>query len=199
MEKKKKSVMIKTIVCVVIMALLVVGYYLYISNKDFRSQSSKDEEQETLENLLAVDLEKEYPANPREVVVYYSDLICCIYNHELSDEELNKAAVQLRTLLDVELLQENSLKEYIERLKEEIEAYRSEKKTITNYQVFKNSEVKYQKMKSRNYATLSAYYRVKAKGAKTATISEEFLLREDEEGYWRILGWELSNGKTLEE
>lgn len=199
MEKKKKSTIVKTVVCIVIMALLVAGYYLYISNKDFRSQSSREEAQETLETLLAVDLEKNYPANPREVVVYYSDLICCVYNNELTDEELNKAAVQLRTLLDVELLEENSLKEYTERLQEEIETYRSEKKTITNYQVFKNSEVKYQKMKSKNYATLSVYYRIKTKGSNSATTCEEFLLREDEEGYWRILGWELSNGKTVEE
>lgn len=199
MEQKKKSTMIKTVVCVVIMAALVAGYYFYISNKDFRSENSKQEAKEETELLLNRDLEKDYPANPRDLVVYYSDLICSIYNEKLTDEQMEKAAVQLRTLFDVELLEENTLNEYTKRLKEEAAAYQAEKKTISNYQVFKNSEVKYQRMKGKNYAILSAYYRLKTKSSTPVTSCEEFLLRKDEDGYWRILGWELSNGKTKEE
>lgn len=199
MEQKKKSNMIKTVVCIVIMAALVAGYYFYISNKDFRSENSKQEAKEETELLLNRDLEKDYPANPRDVVIYYSDLICSIYNEELTDEQVEKAAVQLRTLFDVELLEENTLNEYTKRLKEETAAYHAEKKTISNYQVFKNSEVKYQRMKGKNYAILSAYYRLKTKNSNPVTSCEEFLLRKDEDGYWRILGWELSNGKSKEE
>lgn len=199
MEQKKKSNMIKTVVCIIIMAALVAGYYFYISNKDFRSESSKKEAKEETELLLNRDLEKDYPANPRDLVVYYSDLICSIYNEKLTDEQMEKAAVQLRTLFDVELLEENTLNEYTKRLKEEAAAYQAEKKTISNYQVFKNSEVKYQRMKGKNYAILSAYYRLKTKSSSPVTSCEEFLLRKDEDGYWRILGWELSNGKTKEE
>lgn len=198
MEEKKKSNIIKTVICVVVMAVLVVGYYIYISNKDFRTQSSKDKEKETIETLLAIDLEKEYPSNPREVVTLYSDLICCAYNDELTEEQTDTLSVQLRTLFDLELLEQNSLKEYTENLKTEIAEYKNNKKTISSYQVSKNSEIKFQEMDSQDYAILSGYYRVKTKKSNPVTTCEEFLLRKDKEGYWRILGWELSNGKILD-
>lgn len=190
----KSSKVVRVVVCVVIMAALVVGYYLYISKKEFRSDSADEE----ITLLLNRDLEKEYPDNPRDLIVYYSDLICCVYNQELTQEQLERAAVQIRTLFDVELLEENSLSEYTQSLKAEAASYQAEQKKISNYQVFKNSEVKYQKMKGKSYAILSAYYRVKTKKTNPATTCEEFLLRKDDDGYWRILGWELSSGKSLE-
>lgn len=198
MEEKKKSKIIKTVICVIIMAALVIGYYIYISNKDFRTEGSKEEEKQMMETLLTKDLEKEYPANPREVVTLYSDFICCAYNSELTEEQIDILIVQLRTLFDLELLEQNPLKEYTEDLKAEIADYKEKKKVISSYQVSKNSEVVFQKMDSRDYATLSGYYRIKTKKSSPVTTCEEFLLRKDEEGYWRILGWELSNGKVLD-
>lgn len=199
MEEKKKSTVVKTVICILIMAALVIGYYIYIVNKDFRSNSSREKAEEQVTLLLNRDLEKNYPDNPRDLVIYYSDLICCLYNEDLTQEQMSQMAVQLRTLFDVELLEENSLNEYTQRLKEEAAAYKEEKKTISNYQVFKNSEIKYQKMEGESYAILSAYYRLKTNKSSPATTCEEFILRKDAEGYWRILGWELSNGKSLEE
>ena len=181
------------------MAALVIGYYIYISNKDFRTESSKEKEKDTIEKLLASDLEKEYPSNPREVVTFYSDLICCIYNDEITEEQMDILVVKLRTLFDLELLEQNPLKEYVEDLKTEVADYKKKKKTIASYQVSKNSEIIYQEMDAENYATMSGYYRVKTKKSNPVTVCEEFLLRKDKEGYWRILGWELSNGKVLDE
>lgn len=198
MEEKKKSKIIKTVICIVIMAALVIGYYIYISNKDFRTESSKEKEKDTIEKLLASDLEKEYPSNPREVVTFYSDLICCIYNDEITEEQMDILVVKLRTLFDLELLEQNPLKEYVEDLKTEVADYKKKKKTIASYQVSKNSEIIYQEMDAENYATMSGYYRVKTKKSNPVTVCEEFLLRKDKEGYWRILGWELSNGKVLD-
>ena len=199
MEEKKKSKIIKTVISIVIMAALVIGYYIYISNKDFRTESSKEKEKDTIEKLLASDLEKEYPSNPREVVTFYSDLICCIYNDEITEEQMDILVVKLRTLFDLELLEQNPLKEYVEDLKTEVADYKKKKKTIASYQVSKNSEIIYQEMDAENYATMSGYYRVKTKKSNPVTVCEEFLLRKDKEGYWRILGWELSNGKVLDE
>ncbi len=198
MEEKKKSRIIKTVICIVIMAALVIGYYIYISNKDFRTESNKEKEKDTIEKLLASDLEKEYPSNPREVITFYSDLICCIYNDEITEEQMDILVVKLRTLFDLELLEQNPLKEYVEDLKAEVADYKKKKKTIASYQVSKNSEIIYQEMDAENYATMSGYYRVKTKKSNPVTVCEEFLLRKDKEGYWRILGWELSNGKVLD-
>lgn len=70
METKKKSAIIKTIVCVIIMAALVVGYYIYISNKNFKTEKSKEEKKENIETLLARDLEKTiHPAQGKLSVI----------------------------------------------------------------------------------------------------------------------------------
>jgi hypothetical protein len=74
-----------------------------------------------------------------------------------------------------------------------VEEYQSEKKKISNYQISTNKEVTYQKTGSKQYASLQGYYHVKVNGKKSTT-AEEFLLRKDDDGNWRILGWELLNG-----
>ena len=194
MTGKGKSNLIKTVVCVVIMAALVAGYYFYISHKDFRNQEKVEE---NIDSLLAVDLEKQYPDSPRGVILYYSDLIMCVYNDELTQEQFEDLAAHIRGLFDEELLAQNSEEDYMKQLQEEAESYREENKRISDCVVSTNKEVEYQEMDSQNYAILSGYYHIKQKGNRSSTC-EEFMLRRDKDGKWRILGWQLSNGTDSE-
>jgi len=192
----KRKGAIKTIICVVIMAALVGGYYLYISRKDFRTEGQKQEEQEEIEEVLGTDLGKNYPENPREVLVYYSKLLCCAYNQELTEEQFQALCVRIRALLDDELLKENTQDEYAQRMRAEIEEYKEEDKMITSYQVFKNSEVEYGEKDGDKFAVLSAYYRLKSKKTKDIRTAEEFIMRQDADGNWKILGWETTGAEN---
>lgn len=194
----KKSAIIKTVVCVVIMAALIGGYYLYISNKDFRTKEQKQEEQAHITELLSTDLGKNYPENPREVLDYYSQLICCAYNEELTEEQFQALCVRIRALLDDELLEQNTQEQYAENMRKEIEEYKAEKKIITSYQVFKNSEVEYGEKDGDNFAILSAYYRLKSKKDSDIRTAEEFIMRQDSEKRWKILGWEVTGEKDAD-
>ena len=194
MTEKGKSNLIITVVCVVIMAALVAGYYFYITHKDFRDQ---EKVKENIASLLAVDVEEQYPDSPVEVIKYYSDLIMCVYNDELTQEQFQDFAAHIRALFDEELLAQNSEEEYIKQLQEEAESYRKENKRISSYMVSSNKDVEYQEMDSQDYAVLFGYYHVKQKSERLSTC-EEFMLRRDEDGKWRILGWQLSSGTDAE-
>ena len=57
----------------------------------------------------------------------------------------------------------------------------------------KNSSVVKQKIKGRQCASLYASYLIQ-EGNSYKKSNEQFLLRQDEDGKWKILGWELVSG-----
>ena len=78
--------MIKNIIIGVILISLIVGYYFYLSEKNIKDAESEVVETTLTQDVLAKDLEKFYPATPKEVVKYYNEIKECYYNEE-NDEE----------------------------------------------------------------------------------------------------------------
>lgn len=76
------------------------------------------------------NLDKNFPATPREVVKLYNRIITCFYNDEYTDDELYDLGDQARKLFDDELLENNPRDEYFKNLKEDISEYHDKNKTI---------------------------------------------------------------------
>lgn len=191
--KKSKKVSGKSIIVLLVLAAIIVVYCVHISNKmdeGARLSSSNKE----VAKLLGKDLELEYPATPRDVLYLYSDIIKCFYNSKLSDDELEGLAGQVRKLFDEELLINNPEEEYMMDLKTEIKEYKSLKKTISNYIIQKNSSIEKTVMDGVEYASVTATYLTKEKKNYGRTY-EEFMLRKDSDGKWKILGWKLLDPK----
>ena len=62
-----------TIVLLILMCMLV-GYYFYLSNRSGTGKEEPEESSQTQEVLLR-DLSRNYPATPKEVVKYYSEIL----------------------------------------------------------------------------------------------------------------------------
>ena len=187
MKEKVKFEGKKGIIIGLILVILVVGYYYYLSN---RNEEPKEEEVEITEvqDLLLRDLERNYPPTPREVVKYYFDITKCLYNEKLPEEDLEALAIKLEEIFDFELSAYQIREEYLTDLKNEVDAFQNGN-LILNYSTSTSTDVDYFVEDGREIARLYGTFYLKV-GKQMRSLEEVFILRKDEEGHWKIYGWE---------
>ena len=102
----------KFVIIIVVCVCVILGGYYYLTNRN----NAKEEENITLteiQELTTKNLDKNFPATPREVVKLYNRIITCFYNDEYTDDELYDLGDQARKLFDDELLENNPRDEYL--------------------------------------------------------------------------------------
>ena len=188
MKENKKNA--RTIIIVAVMCLLVTGYYAYLSDK-----TAKDKQNQQLtekEELLIYDLDNDYPHSPRDVVKLYSRMMCCVYNERLQDEDLDAMVEQMRKLYATELVSDasNTKENQISSLTKEIQEFEDNDK-ITNYVLSEVSQVEYGTVEGNYSALVDATYTLR-KGNQYPKILNSYVLVQDEQENWKILGWQES-------
>lgn len=189
----KKSRTIIIVVVVMVLAVAALGCYYYVSNK------AKKETEETVvttvvQNVLLKDLERSYPPTPKEVLKYFSEISECFYNEEYTEEELEALAVKIQGLYDEELIANKTQEEYMQDLRDDIAYMKNNKYTIYSYEISASTDVDYFTEGGYSCARLYCTYNLKQEGSTGYTVSmERFVLRQDEDGHWKILGWELAD------
>lgn len=171
------------------MVALILGYYFYLSHR----KSVDDIEENTtkvtqVQKLLGHNIAANYPPTPREVAKLYADITVAFYTEEYTDEELNGLAMQLRELMDTELLDANPVGSYISSLKFEISSYKSQNIAFSSYSTSAPTDVDYFKKDGRDCARIHIFFTAKS-GVETGLIDEVFIMRKDDRGHWKIYGW----------
>lgn len=184
-------------VTIVICAAIVVGYYYYLSRKNDNQASEEREEMSEVDKIISRDFKDKYPTTPREVVKWYNRIITAYYKEEYSDEELDKMADQARMLMDEELLSYNSKESYMAAVKTDIENYKNRKRQIVQSKVCDSNDIRYATVKGYSCAYVSTYYFVK-EGSDYTRSYQEFVLRKDSKGNWKILTFRLTQGEAEE-
>ncbi len=187
----KRSGSVKILIIVIILAAIVLGYFYYLGHRD-RKQAEEAVAATVVQSVLMRDLEHNYPPTPKEVVKYYSEITECFYNEEYSDEELTQLATKIQLLYDAELVANKSQDQYMQDLKNEIVDMKKNKYTIASYEVSSSTDVEYFTQDEYSCARLycTYYLRQPSSGTRVASL-ERFVLRQDQDGHWKILGWEL--------
>ncbi len=195
-KKSDGGAALKSGVVILMMIVVMVGYYYYLSNKE-----KAKEEQEIVvtvaQELIARDLTNNYPPSPKEVIRYYSDITQCFYNEEYSDEELEQLAIQTRMLYDDELVVNNDWDKYLIELRGDISEFRHSDIKINNYSISASTDVDYFEDDGFEFARLRCTYYL-TNGSSGETVEEIYLLRRDENGHWRIYGWDLAENVHIE-
>lgn len=191
--KKKISLVAVALVCIG----LIVGIFYYFSQQK-KTAAENSVELTEVQNLITEDLDKSYPATPREVVKLYNRIITCFYDEEYTDEELEQLGDQARMLFDAELLENNPREEYFEQLRAEIEDYRERSKTIVNSSVCSSNDVNYQTVDGDECAYVTASYFINENKNYSRT-NQMYVLRKDEEGNWKILVFYKIEGDSSDE
>lgn len=191
MKKEKKPFGRKQMILLGILVAMGIGYYFYLSNRPVDQDEPVTQVTATQEALLR-NLEMNYPPSPRELVRYYSELTKCFYDKNNTEEQVAQLASKSRELFDEKLVATQTDEEYLEELKAEIARFAEEDINISSYNVSSSVDVKFHSKDGDDWATLYCTYSIR-QHTNRDSIRERFVLRKDEDGHWKIYGWEKVN------
>lgn len=187
----------KMVIIVIICAALCLGYYYYLANKpaekDATDQAVQNEE---LAYLTTRNISDNYPKSVRDVVKLYARITKEYYEHDITDEDIEKLGHQARLLFDDELKGTQTDDEFMQALKDDINVYRSNDARINSFSIQSASDTKYTTFNNRDYASLQLVYYIR-EGSNLHTSGTKFTLRKDNSGKWKILYWELVDSVDL--
>ena len=184
----KKSKTRNTILSIAAICAAIVVVYFAIAN------IPKSEENVVMTETakeLAQNFDVSYPSTPREVMKHYAQITKCFYMEDTTEDQIEELARMMRKLFDDELLATQTEDEYIRALKAEILQYREASKIVSSFAVSSSTDVRYSDNEYGNLATMLLTLNMRENG-RINQVREEFLLRQDQDGHWKILGWQLS-------
>ena len=190
----KKTVRILAITLIVAFGVV---YFAFIADRGTEPKPAIMETNDEVSKLIVRNLDTDYPNSPREVARFYSRIMQSYYALDYTEEELIKLVSQSRILFDPELLEENPEEDYITNLKAEIKSFEEKEQIITNYKVDEVGEIEYYSAEGIEYAEVSVEYSLKNKDG-LSKVYEDYMMRKDEEGSWKILGWKLTPESVIE-
>lgn len=196
-KKSSKKNSVVTVITMIMIGCVIVGTFAYLYNREDKEKAEPEIVQTEAQKLLEKDLESTYPATPREVVKLYSRFSMCIHNDELTDEEFKKLGEKVRILYDKELLEANPSEEYLMNLATEVAEYRKSEREIKSYSIDSGDNIITWKEDGEEFARLLATYSMR-EGKEYNVVCHEFLLRKDEAGLYKILGWRLADKSDAE-
>lgn len=181
MRRGPKSVAVLTVMVITVFAL-----YYYLTNKVERSKP--EVETTAVQDVLLRNLETDYPPTVREVVKYYNEIMSCYYSEKPTDAELEELAEKALELYDAELVNYQSEELYMQDLKAEIAGFAASETVLSHVALGSSTAVEYYTYNGRECAQIRCIYTMRQKTNLT-TIKEVYILRKDDDGRWKILGW----------
>lgn len=188
-KMKKKNV--KTSIVILLMVVAGIAYYYYLSNRtpsvDATQQAVDNQE---LGDLLSRDVDNNYPQSPKEVVKLYMRIAKQYYGNNISEDQIDTLGKQARRLFDDELKSKQSEDEFLKALKQEISDYNNQNRYISDYKIESSSDVKYKTLNNKKYASIDTLFYIRQSDNLVYSYTR-FTLRQDNNGRWKILYWEL--------
>lgn len=190
----------RTVVVVAICACIIVAYYIYLDRSTSKNMQNSENVQITeKDRLLDMDLTKNYPPTPREVIKTYNRyLTLCLGDTKLSKKEVRTLSGKIREMMDQELASDNPADEYADRLASEISDYKSRKAKILKADVCDTSDVIYGRLDGKDVAYVQTRYSIKEASSYSNTY-QKYVLRRDSSDHWKIVGFHLTDadGNTI--
>lgn len=181
----------KYIVMMIFAAALILGVFLMIS-RPFGKKSDEDNMVlNKVQRITTDNLEMYYPENERKVVSKYYEIMEVMYEESYSDEELTKMIDQLSILYDDELLMNQM--DLISQMKDDVDQKKKDGYSIVAYNVPSDSDdVTFFNKDGRSCAGMEVSVNIR-NGTHTEFNKYTFILRKDDTGKWKILGWQLED------
>lgn len=179
---KKVVIVIVAIVCVV---LFCGGFYFLQRWSD--KEQKKEEQMTEFEKIVTRDMDKNYPATPREAIKFHNRIVTCCYNGDYSSDELRQLADQEEAMFDDELLANNPREEYVQSLQQDINTFHTTSDSISQTDVCDSNDVIYKTIDGDEIAYVDASYFIRQNKGGFVKTYQQFVLRKDDEGKWKIL------------
>ena len=161
-------------------------YFMFVGSK-----KSPEEEQYNLtavDEITTTNLEKNYPANPRMVVDLYAKTMQVLYKEEYTEGQQDKMLYVLKGIMDDELLEKQV--DFSRSMKNEISERKEGDYSISNYLV-QNTEPEVVTVSGKKMCNVQCLFSLR-KGTSTVANYYQFILRQDDDKRWKILGWDVN-------
>ena len=190
MEKGSvSSAVIKSVVLVVLGAIIVLGVYLVLT-RNKKSPTEENYQLSVVDDLTTMNLDKNYPASSRKVVELYIKTMQVMYKEEYSTEQEQKMIDLLKGIMDDELLAHNP--RFDNDIRDEVKRKKEEDNSISNFEVLQKREPQEYKENGRWMCQIDCIYYMRMGTEGTVTVDYAFILRRDEiTNNWKIYGWAL--------
>ncbi len=195
MTKSKKST-VKTVTIMIVLAGIIFCAFMYFMNQEDVGESVSGTDQTEVQKLLAKDFSKEYPPTAREVMKRYARILKCIYSGEVTTEEVAQLGELILGLYSEELLAVNPYDSYIKELQNEVEEYSQANRVVISYMVDSGNNTVTWTKDGVDYSRILATFTTQEDTIFNKS-SEEFVLKLDEEGRWKIVGWRIVDKEDL--
>ena len=146
--------------------------------------------------VLQDDLTVSYPKDPRAVMTKYGECMQALYNNELNEATFEAVVDKLMQLYDNDLLMNQT--DYMMTTKQDVEQKKQDGYTLPTVVVpDSDKNVTYFSQDGYDCAGLELTFAIRD-GQKTATAVYTYILRKEADtGYWKILGWKISDDQTI--
>lgn len=184
------------VITFVVLAVAIIVGFVLISHRTPKTVEDTAEITEA-DELINKDISSQYPATPREVMKLYNRYILCLYGidgEDLTEEQVHELGAKMREIYDAELLEGNPEDGYYQKLTQELAAYRNAKKVMIQANVCDSNEVENIDINGTEGALVEASYFTKEDSQNFTRTYEQFLMRKDADGRWKILGFEKIQG-----
>ncbi len=187
MEKKSvSSAVIKSVVLVVLGALVILGIYL-IFNRNKNVAKEEDYVLTVVDEITTTDLSKSYPADARMIVSFYAKIMQTLYKETYTEEQEDKMISVLAGIMDDELLANQS--DFNKAVKNEVQERKAGDYSISTY-VVQTKEPEVVKIDGSKMCNVDCLFTLRKGTTHTATYYQ-YVMRQDDEGKWKILGWTI--------
>lgn len=176
-----------SIVVILVLACAIVALYLYI---DRSGKQAKEQVSTAAEQVLARNMEANYPPTPHAVAEFYCNIVECIYSEETTESQIEALVAKELLLFDEEFAAQNPYEQYLLATKEELSAAKEKELVFTGYVLDKASNVEKWKKDGVEYASLQLQFMSRSKEGNGANC-RNLILRKDEQGRYKILGWKI--------
>lgn len=184
---------IRVAIVAVLCGAMILGYYFYLAKKSGTTVVEQDTEITEYDVITTRDFVQDYPKTPRETVKWYNRIIKEYYDEEHTDSEIAALAEKQRMLLDDELLSYNDEASFLENLKDDVADHEARDQVIVTAKVCSSNDVEYQTVQGDECAYVTSYYFSREGNDFTQTF-QEYCLRKDSDGQWKILTFRLTEG-----
>lgn len=188
MKMKKRIVSISV---VLVLACAIVALYMYI---DRSGKEAKEPVNTMAEQILAKNLDTNYPPTPYSVAELYCGIVECIYSADTTEVQLEALVRMERELFDEEFAAINPYDSLLAATKADLETAKEKKLVFTGYVLDKASNVSKWKKDGDEYASIMFQLMSKSDEGSGGSY-RNLIMRKDAEGRYKILGWETADGE----
>jgi hypothetical protein len=150
-----------------------------------------------LDELLNKDVAAGYPATPREVMKLYNRYLLCLYGvdgEELTDDQVQTLGKKMREFYDEELLESNTEELNLANLSQELADFQKAGKVMIQANVADSNDVEYLDVDDASGAILQSSYFIRQGSKDFSRTYQQYLLRKDDDGNWKILSFVKVDG-----